>query len=364
MAAGLFGTTFQNRFTGLSDPLFTRLLGGSWAVWFYLWKLIWPFHLTIVYPRWEIHPENLVTWIPGMCFVAMLCLAWRARARWGRAVLFGLGYFLIALGPVLGTFKIVYFDFSRVADHLQYLAAPGFIAMVVAAGAHCLRTQARLVVAIVAVSALSILTWQHEEVYADMGSLWRQNLAENPDSFEALLYAGGEADRQHHYAEAENYFQRVLVMNPDSVEGTYNMAVLLDDEGRVDEAIASIEKTLRLRPQQADAHILLAWFLDEKNREDEAVAQLQEAIRLTPDDFRSYQNLGNILAKQGRLDEAIRQFDEALQRAPDNAVIYVGLGYAQGRKGDVAAAQKSFQEALRLDPGNAAAKNGLDATRK
>jgi protein O-mannosyl-transferase len=364
VAAGLFGTTFQSRFTGLSDPLLTRLLGGSWAVWFYLWKLLWPFHLTIIYPRWEIHASNALAWIPAAGFIAMLGVFWRTRASWGRACLFGVGYFLIALGPVLGVFKIVYFDFSRVADHLQYLAAPGIIALVVAAGARWLRGPAGLVVAAAAVLGLSVLTWQHEKIYGDMGTLWRQNLAENPNSFNALLYVGGEAESQHRFAEAEKYFKQVLAMNSNSVEGNYNMAILLDDEGRVDEAIVCIEKALQFKPDQADAHLLLAWFLDEKNREDEAVNHLREAIRLSPEDFRSYQNLGNVLVKQGRLDEAIQQFGVALHRAPENAGIYVALGSVQQRKGNLAAAQKSFQDALRLDPSNVAAKNGLEATRK
>jgi tetratricopeptide (TPR) repeat protein len=365
-AAGLFGMTFQNRYTGLSENLLLRLLGGSWAVWFYLWKLVWPFHLTIVYPRWQINAASAVAWIPASCLAGMLYVFWRRREGWGRACLFGVGYFLIALGPVLGLFKMVYLDFSQVADHLQYLAAPGIIALAVAAGRQCLaRAQmAGRCAAVAAVAGLSVLTWRNEGHYADMATLWRENLAANPNSFNALLYMGGEAERQHRYGEADGYFQRVLALNPDSVEGNYNMGIVLDDEGRVDEAMACMARTLRLKPDQADAHILMAWFLDEKKREAEAMAHLREAIRLAPDDFRAHQNLGNLLARQGRLDEAVDQLGQALRRKPDNAGIYVALGFAQSGRGDLAAARKCFQEALRLDPANAEAQKRLAGLRE
>jgi tetratricopeptide (TPR) repeat protein len=360
-AAGLYGMTFQNRYTGLNDGLAARLLGGSWAVWFYLWKLLWPFHLTIIYPRWRLSPAVAADWIPAACFAAMLCLFWLNRRGWGRACLFGVGYFVIALAPVLGVFKMAFLDFSQVADHLQYLAAPGIIALGVAGAKRLLPGRPGRVAAVAAVLALSALTWRYEGHFADMRTFWHENLASNPNSYQALIYAGSEADKERRYADAEACFNRVLALRPDSLEGNYNMGVLLDDEGRVDEAIGFLDKTLRLKPDQADAHILLAWCLAEKGRDEEATAHLRAAIRFAPDDFRAHQNLGNLLAKQGRLDEAVAELGEALRLKSDLPDIYVALGFAQGRKGSLAEARACFQKALSLDPGNADARKGLDA---
>jgi tetratricopeptide (TPR) repeat protein len=341
--------------------LAARLLGGSWAVWFYLWKIFWPFHLTIIYPRWRISAAAAADWIPAVCFALMLCLFWRNRRGWGRACLFGVGYFVTALAPVLGLFKMAFLDFSQAADHLQYLAAPGIIALAVAAGWRRFPATWGRFAAVAVVLALSALTWRNEGHYADMAAFWRENLASNPNSYQAMIYVGSEADKERRFAEAETLFKRVLAMRPDSLEGNYNMGVLLDDEGRVDEAMGFVEKALRLKPDQADAHILLAWCLAEKGREEEAMAHLREAIRFDPNDFRAHQNLGNLLAKQGRLDEAVRELGEALRLKPDLPAIYVALGFAQGRRGSLAEARACFQKALSLDPGNAEARKGLDA---
>ncbi|MGD1084961.1 MAG: tetratricopeptide repeat protein [Verrucomicrobiota bacterium] len=360
-AAGLCGMTFQNRYTGLNDPLPERLLGGGWAVWFYLWKILWPVHLTVIYPRWQFGAARAADWIPAACFAAMLFVFWRNRRGWGRACLFGVGYFVIALAPVLGVFKMAFLDFSQVADHLQYLAAPGIIALVVAGGCRWLPTDWGRVAAVLVVVMFSGLTWRNEGRYADMGTFWRENLASNPNSFQAMIYVGSQADKEKRYAEAEVLFKRVLALRPDSLEGNYNMGVLLDDEGRVDEAMRFEEKALRIKPDQADAHILLAWCLAEKGRDEEAMAHLREAIRYAPEDFRAHQNLGNLLAKHGRDGEAVQELGEVLRLKSDDPAIYVALGFAQGRRGKLAEAQACFQKALSLDPANAEARKGLDA---
>ena len=366
MAAGLYGTTVHHRFTLLNDPLPQRLLAGSWAVWFYLWKIVWPVNLTIIYTRWNIVLTSLLTWIPGILFTALLWLCWRNRKGWGRPLLFALGYFVIALGPVLGVFKVVYFDFAQAADHFQYLAMPGVIALVVAGGCQ-LFVQARsagIAVATVVAACLSVLTWHNQGNYADMESLWRRNLAQNPRSFQALIYMGSEAEKSQHYEDALKLFTRVQEIKPNALEGHYNLGIVLDDLGRTDEAIVEMKKALAIKPDQADAHILMGWFLDRKGQLDAAADELREAIRITPDDYRAHQNLGNLLVKQGKVDQAIQQYGEALKLNPEDPKVFVALGNAQGRRGDWDAANACFEKALKLKPGDADARSGLEAVQK
>ena len=366
IASGLFGMTIHNRYTALNDALPARLIGGSWAVWFYVWKLLWPAHLTVIYPRWEINAALPATWIPAACLAAMFYLFWRKRDGWGRAFLFGAGYFVIALGPVLGAFKVVFLDFSQVGDHLQYLAAPGIIALAAAGGREWLgqAKRAGVCAAVAVTAALSVLTWQNQAHYADMDSLWHDNLAMNPRSFQALLYAGAAAEKQGRHEEARGLIQRAVALRPDSLDVHYNMGIILDDLGRTDEAISEMEKALQINPRQADAHILLAWFLDEKGQGKEAAQHLREAMRLAPEDYRAPLNLGNLLVKEGRLEEAIEQYRRALNLKFDDPKVFVAMGNAQGKRGDWDAARNCFTKALSLDPGSADAQNGLAVIRQ
>src|SRR6185295_6487348 len=108
-----------------------RLLGGSWAFWFYLGKAWLPVKLNMVYPHWEINPFSALAYVPALGLLAMIVLCWSVRKRWDGAVLFALGYYLIMLLPVLGLFNMYYFVYARASDHLQYAALIGAIALAV-----------------------------------------------------------------------------------------------------------------------------------------------------------------------------------------------------------------------------------------
>jgi tetratricopeptide (TPR) repeat protein len=331
-----------------------------------LWKIFWPVHLTIIYPRWNPNAASPAAWIPGLCFAAMLFVFWRNRAGWGRALWFATACFVIALAPVLGLFKLVYLYFSQAADHLQYLAMPAIVALAVAGGWRCLRRSrtAGCATGAAVAAVLSVLTWQNQSHYADMSSLWRDNLARNPASFKALLFVGAEEESRGRYEQAGALFRRALAVRPESPDATLNLGIVLDDQGRTEEAMAQAEKALKLRPGDPDALVFLARLLEKQGLLEAAGGRLREAIRSAPDHVAARQNLGNLLVKQGRLEEAIQQFGAALQFKLDDPSLFVALGNAQGRRGDWDAALACFQKALNLDPNSADARNGLAAVRQ
>jgi hypothetical protein len=81
---------------------------------------------------------------------------------------------------------IAFFSSSRVADHFQYLALPGILALIAA-----LARRKRLVVpalaAGLAVAVLAFLTCRHEAVLANERALWEDNLAKNPNSWKVCM---------------------------------------------------------------------------------------------------------------------------------------------------------------------------------
>jgi hypothetical protein len=170
----------------IHDSLWVRLLGGSWAVWFYFGKILLPAGLTMIYPRWTIDPRAAVTYLPALLFAGLLFLFWRGRRGWGRPFSFALGYFTVALAPALGMVDMAYFSNSRVADHFQYLALPGIIALIAALARHK-RRLAPALAAGMAVAVLAFLTWGHEKVLADGRTLWEDNLARNPNSWKVCM---------------------------------------------------------------------------------------------------------------------------------------------------------------------------------
>jgi hypothetical protein len=121
-------------------------LGAEWALtlaqrviiagrdpWFYLGKLLWPHPLVFIYPRWTIDASSPSAYLPAIAGLTGMAVLWGRRDRWGRPAFFAFAYFVVSLFPVLAFFKVYYFRFSFVADHFQYLASMGPLALAGAA---------------------------------------------------------------------------------------------------------------------------------------------------------------------------------------------------------------------------------------
>ncbi|MDB6057381.1 MAG: ogt, partial [Verrucomicrobiales bacterium] len=83
---GLITLWFQkHRVIGVEEvqtsSMAARLATSGWALWFYLYKTFVPFNLVFVYPRWEIEPKHLLTWLPLIAFVVIATVIWRWRQR-------------------------------------------------------------------------------------------------------------------------------------------------------------------------------------------------------------------------------------------------------------------------------------------
>ena len=153
-----------------TDGLAARAAGAGWAVWFYLYKALLPVNLCFVYPRWTTS-ASLRAFVPRLLFLAMLLLFAGFRRSWGRPLLFALGYFLLALLPVLGFLNIYFMRYSLVADHWQYTALIGVVSLVA-----------------------GLLAWVMERP----GALARRSLGERPDGCDGGRWRAGPGLRGAH----------------------------------------------------------------------------------------------------------------------------------------------------------------------
>jgi len=112
----------------------TRLAVTGWTPWFYLYKALLPVNLTVFYQKWNINGSIWVSYVPGVLLLGCLTFLWWKRKTWGRPLLFGLGYVVVTLFPILGLWNHDFHRFSWVADHWQYHSIVGVVALAVAAG--------------------------------------------------------------------------------------------------------------------------------------------------------------------------------------------------------------------------------------
>ncbi|MGD0651502.1 MAG: tetratricopeptide repeat protein [Verrucomicrobiia bacterium] len=339
----------------------SRLAAAGWVPWFYLYKALLPLNLTVIYPKWEIDASRWFSYLPGIILVGCLIVfRWRYKT-WGRPLLFGLGYFVVMLFPVLGFFDQGFYQFSLVADHWQYYSIVGAIALSVAAGERICRRigeQRRCLGTVAGVAVLMVLavaTWRRGRVYADEETLWRDNVAKNPNAWLAhhnLGIALGQAGR---IQEAIGHWEQALRIKPDYARTHYNLGIALGQVGKLADAIVHYEQALRIKPDFAEAHNSLGAALWQAGRIQEAIGHYEQALRIKPDFAEAHDNLGAALGQAGRIQEAIGHYEEALVIKPDYAEAHNNLGAALGQAGKLEDAIGHYQQALRIKPGFAEA---------
>ncbi len=347
LAMGLLTAWVERKFIGAQgapyDLSFTErcVLAGR-AVGFYLSKLVWPTQLMFIYPRWVVRGSATEGWIYPAAVAVVTWVLWLGArggrtARPARGLLAGWLFFIGSLFPALGFFNVYPFLFSYVADHFQYLAALGVIAVAAAgwgrwAGACPARVAGRslpIAVGLVVVLGLGAASCRQSRTYVDVQTLYRTTLARNPGAWLAHL----------------------------------NLGSMLVDRGDVAAGIAHYEAALRLNPDYADAHFDLGKTLLQIGRPAEAVPQFAAAIRLNPADAESHNNLGVALASTGRLPEAAVEFRAALRLRPDYPHAHNNLGLLLSGQGEWREAEAHFITALRLKPDYPEARRNLDRLR-
>jgi len=324
------------------------------ALWFYLGKLLWPYPLVFMYPRWVLHPSQPLAYLPLAAAIAGCAVLWWKRNTWGRAPLVTAGYFVAVLLPAIGFINIFPFRYSFVADHFQYLAAIGPLTLA-AAGIHLLLTRAKNEYAKPAVigvllTLLGVLSWRQTGIYRNLEVLWNDTLAHNPTCWMAHDNLGLYLTGQNRFDEAEPHYHAAIQIRPNDHIAYYDLGLQAAIRNHLDDAVQNFNKTLELCPTFAMAHYQIANALARENNLDGAIAEYNAALKALPDLFIGHFNLATILVQKGDLNAAMEEYHRTLKIQPNYVSAYVGLGRVLSSKGDINGAINQYTEALNMDP--------------
>ena len=334
---------------GLS-PIDRSLVAGR-AIWHYLAKAVFPVNLIFIYPRWSVNRAEWGQYLYPVAALLLGAVLWALRKRWP-APLVAFLYFVAMLLPVIGLFDVHAFRYSFTADHWQYLAAVGPIAM----GAGLLgqaRASKRTLTSAVAATlllTLGVLSWKQGRLFADAETLYRTTIRKNADCWLAynnlgvLLANAGRAD------EAIAQYRKALEIHPSYAKAHFNLGNVLAAAGRSDEAIAQYERAVQLDGNYINAHIRLGNMMLQAGRTDEAIAHYARVTEISPQDDRAHASLGDMMYQNERMDEAITHYRRALEINPKLVEALRGLGNVMLKSKRTAEAIAHYTRALEIDP--------------
>jgi tetratricopeptide (TPR) repeat protein len=331
----------------------SRLAVAGRAVWFYLYKALFPAQLSLVYPRWNVTDLSWVSYVPAaLCLVTTLAL-WFLRRR-ARGLFFSWCCFLLLLAPVLGFIDIGYMQFSLVADHWQYFSLPVVLATLVAAVSHgfdrahvTMASRAILVFALL--TAALTLTWLQAETYESEEIAWRHTLRDNPAAWNAQARLGNALRKRGAINEAASHYLEAVRLNPTYAAGHQVLGTLFATMAMYKEAEAHFERAVELQPGAADAWANYGHYFIIRGRYQEAIEHLRTALTLEGDNPQTLSEMGMALQAQGELSAAEQYLDRALahRKSPDD---YFNLGLVCTALDKHVKAADAFTQVVRLKP--------------
>ena len=230
-------------------------------------------------------------------------------------------FFVTTLGPLLGFIMLYTFRYTFVADHYQYLAGIGPIALV-SAGLVTLgrssKTWQRLIAgaSFAILICLGLLTWRQSATYRDAETLWRTTILKNPSSWMAYNNLGVVQFEKGDTEDAIETYQQSLRLHSDYPEAHYNLGSALLQKGDADEAIRQCEEALKIQPSEPDAHVVLGNAFMLKQDVDRAISQYEQALTVHPEDSNAHYNLGVALQQKGETERAAREYEKAREFEP------------------------------------------------
>ncbi|MBI4389549.1 MAG: tetratricopeptide repeat protein [Nitrospinae bacterium] len=327
-----------------------RFLIAGRALWFYFGKILYPANLTFTYPRWEIDPADWRQYLFPLAALAVMGALWLARKALGRGPLAGVLYFSGTLFPALGFVSYFPMRYSFVADHFQYLAGIGALALI----ASLLKTvldrfepsaspsgppanplfsasgKKRLAAALTLV-LLGSLTWNQSSAYESEESLYLDTLAKNPRSWMPLYNLGIARLREGNPVSAEAYFREALQHKKDFGDIYANFGVALHQLGKMEEAERNFREALRLKPRAVPIAVNLGTVLLTRGKTEEARERFEKILQQEPGQTDALLHLGNIHLDRGDPARAVEYYGMALRQNPALAEAHRNMGTALTR---------------------------------
>jgi hypothetical protein len=245
------------------DGFPSRLACAGLSLSFYFSKAVLPVGLLPIYPQWKVDPPELIQFLCWPVLAGAVGWLWTRRGPWSRAVLLGLGFFVLNLLPFIGFHDISFMRFGWVMDHFLYVPCLGLLGLVVAAldradenlgGAARRVAQAGLTVVL---GLFALGSHQYAEIFASPLALWSYTVQRNPAAWVAHNDLGNALIGRGRLAEAQAQFEEAVSLHDNFPEAYNDLGAVLAQRGHFAESRLALEKALQLDPDLVSAQVNL-----------------------------------------------------------------------------------------------------------
>jgi len=310
-----FGLTFLQRF----------ILSGR-ILFFYIYKLIFPFNFIFFYPPWTINIRIWWQWLFTPVAILAICLFLRYSKRIGRGLAALFIFYVISIFPVLGFINVYGMKFSYVADHFSYLSTPVLL-LLICASATFISDKLRIKYPITSYAFLKYATFAFLIIYMCSTAmmltknyknetvLWSNLIRQNPKCGIAYNNLAAEYISMGENEKAIALSKKAIEIEPDEIppRAYYNLGNAYYNLGRKEEAMQAGLKAIEIDPRYAEAYNNLASVYSEVGRIDKAIELWNKVIQIDPNFAIAHFNLAVFYYRQGKYGLAIQHCDKVIE---------------------------------------------------
>ena len=361
----VFDLTFLERF----------ILSGR-IIFFYIYKLLFPFNFMFFYPRWIINTKIWWQWLFPLAVMLVLGVLVIYRGKIGRGTLALFVFYIISIFPVLGFLNVYGMKFSFVADHFSYLSTPCLLLLLctsiyfllgklrigfplLMSALYRILLSSLLVIIVIYMCGKSMELTQN---YKSEITLWNNLISQNPNTWIAYNNRGFIYDNQGNLTQALSDYNKVIQLNPSLAEIYNNRGFIYYRQGNLTQALSDYNKAIQLNPSLAETYNNRGLIYYKKRDLNKAFLDYNKAIRLDPNLADAYNNRGLAYQNQGNLNQAISDYNKAIQLKPHNYVnskAYYNRGLAYQNQGNPNQAISDYTKAIEIEPNFAQAYSNL-----
>jgi Flp pilus assembly protein TadD len=335
-------------------PLEVRLANAAVSYGEYIWKMVWPLELSVMYPHQGMPPSwKIVAAILFLTAVSTLAIRHARRCPF---LLVGWLWYLGTLLPVIGLVQVGY---HAMADRYMYLPLVG-LSIAVAWGAKAVverRPEFKSCTVVIFLVTLTWLTWLARgqvETWKDSVTLFEHAVRAtrvNPVAHNTLgtLYL---TINENDCERAVPHFLKAVEQKTEYAAPFYNLGVCAVRNGNREGGLSYFHKSIELEPTLTKPRNDLGMLLMQMGKRKEAKENFQQILLIEPDHAAAHANLGLIFSQEGNTREADNHLAEALRINPRSAGAHNNLGFLRMKQGRMEEAAECFQKALELSPGN------------
>jgi protein O-mannosyl-transferase len=336
-----------------SYSIFERGFLISYAVAFYIIKLIAPFNLSAMH-YYPVMVNHTLPWFYYASLPFDILLIWLVfrKNSYRKEIVFGFFFFLISISVML---QIIPVGRAITAERYTYIPYIGlfYIAGQLITSIVSKKLKQRVIALLcVFIILFSYLAWARIGIWRDSITLMTDAVNKAPGHYYGYWMRGLARSYKGDGQGAMQDYNAAIRLNPGFADVYNERALLYYCTGNKRAALSDFNKAIFLNPGFAFAYSNRGKIYLSEADTSAALNDFNHAIRVKPDYIIAYKNRGLLKAYLRDLQGALKDINKALELSPNDAEAYFERGYVKALQKNHEEAIKDYDLSLKFEPDN------------